>query len=105
MYNNNYNKYMKNDLYYRENLFCYLNNIPQRTFMSIYLISFRYLKASKKYLMEKYNSSFYNNNNNNNNKLENEYQNENEIKIDKELKGPDVFIYGREICDFHTISY
>jgi hypothetical protein len=30
---------------------------------------------------------------------------ENEIKINKLLKGPEVFIYGHEVSDFHTISY
>lgn len=30
---------------------------------------------------------------------------ENSIKIDKELKGPSVFVYGREVRDFHTVSY
>jgi hypothetical protein len=27
------------------------------------------------------------------------------IRIDKDLKGPSVFVYGREVRDFHTISY
>jgi hypothetical protein len=30
---------------------------------------------------------------------------ENSIKIDKKVKGPEVFVYGREVRDFHTVSY
>ena len=27
------------------------------------------------------------------------------VRVDKELKGPSVFVYGREVRDFHTVSY